>query len=431
MSGVSQARHLGSFASCRGSRLRPRLAPRQAAAAVLSLRSARSRWLILAGWTLAWSTIHTDRAAVSWRFFDLGARTLLSRGAGGGLHIYATHPALQFGPIALVAAAGFRLLGDVDRIAAVLSLSGLGLFMLSVIGSTRIRGVCPTPRRLFFGGLVFLPVWTELAVHYAHIDDALALLFTLLAVRCVSRQQGFAAAILLACAVDSKPWAAAFLPVLFVLPRGRQRIGSALTWTAAVAAGWLPFVIADSRTLRVTSFAIPNTATSALRALGVSSTATPSWDRPAQILLGAALAAIAVRSGRWPAAIFTALAVRLLIDPGTYAYYTSGLVLAALLVDLYLTQRQIPVYAFSATAAIYAARVLPVHLALLGTLRAAYCVLAVASTFMLAPLARQPAMRVARTKSTTRSLGRPAPEGRKTDRFSRSPRTDDRRTSFE
>jgi hypothetical protein len=342
-------------------------------------------WSFLAAWTVAWSLPHLGRTAVSWRFFALGSRALLTDGASGGLHTYAAHPALQFGPLALVATAGFRLLGGAAPFAAVLALSAVGLVFIQVLGTVRVGGVRPTGRRLFVAGLVFLPVWTELAVHYAHVDDALALLFTLLAVRCVNEQRWFAAAVLLACAADSKPWAAAFAPLLLALPSGR-RLRSVVTWAIVLAAGWLPFVIADPRTLRVTAFAIPNTATSALRALGVTSSTTPSWDRPTQLALGGLVAAAAVWTGRWPAAMFTALGIRLLIDPGTYAYYTSSLVLAALIVDLYLTKRQVPVYAISATFAIYAARAFPIALGTLGTIRAAYCVLAVASIFLLAPV---------------------------------------------
>jgi hypothetical protein len=367
---------------------------------------AQSAWWLLAAWTALWSLPHVGKTAISWRFFELGSQALLAGGPGGGLHIYAAHPALQFGPLALLMAAGFHLLGTGARVAAVLALSGVGLLLLYILGKTRIGGVRPTDRRLFLAGSVFLPLWSELAVHYTHVDDALALLFALLAVRCVNHQRSFAAAALLACAADSKPWAVAFLPLLLALPAGR-RLRAALTWIAVVAAGWLPFVIADPRTLRVTAFAIPNTATSALRALGVTSMTTPSWDRPTQLVLGCLVAAAAVRTGRWPAAIFAALSIRLLIDPGTYAYYTSGLVLAALLVDLYLTRRQIPVYAASAALLIYVARALPIDLGTLGTLRAAYCVLALVSVFLLDPLTRRTALPSIR--ATTDVSGREAP----------------------
>ena len=346
-------------------------------------------WWLLAAWTALWTLPHIGRTAVSWRFFDLGGRLLAGGGPHGGLHVYAAHPALQFGPLSLLIAAGFRIFGSEARLAAVLALVGVGLVLVAVIGNTRIAGERPTERRLFIGALVFLPVWTELAVHYTHVDDALALLFALLAVRCVSEHRALAASVLLACAVDSKPWAAAFLPVLLALPAG-VRVRSILTSAGVIAVGWLPFVIADPRTLRLTAFAIPNTATSALRALGVASRVTPTWDRPTQLALGCLVAIAAVATGRWPAAIFGAIAVRILIDPGTYAYYTSGLVLAALLVDLYLTRNRIPVYAVSATLLVYVARALPIDLGTLGTLRAVYCLLAIASLFLLSPVRRQP-----------------------------------------
>lgn len=357
-------------------------------------------WWLLAAWTSLWTLPHIGRTAVSWRYFDLGGRLLASGGPRGGLHVYAAHPALQFGPLSLLAAAAFRVFGSEARFAAVIALVGVGLVLVEVIGNTRIGGERPTKRRLFAGALVFLPVWTELAVHYTHVDDALALLFALLAVRCVSEHRALAASVLLACAVDSKPWAAAFLPVLLALPPG-ARVRSVLTSAAAVAAGWLPFLIVDPGTLRLAAFSIPNTATSALRALGVASKVTPAWDRPTQLVLGCLVAAAAVATGRWPAAIFGAIAVRVLIDPGTYAYYTSGLVLAALLVDLYLTRNRIPVYAVSAAVLVYAARALPIDLGTLGTLRAVYCILAIASLFLLSPVRRQPRRHAIHAASAT------------------------------
>jgi hypothetical protein len=93
--------------------------------------------------------------------------------------------------------------------------------------------------------------------------------------------------------------------------------------------------------------------------------------------------------------------VRVLIDPGTYAYYTSGLVLAALLVDLYLTRNRIPVYAVSAAVLVYAARALPIDLGTLGTLRAVYCILAIASLFLLSPVRRQPRRHAIHAASAT------------------------------
>jgi hypothetical protein len=104
----------------------------------------------------------------------------------------------------------------------------------------------------------------------------------------IARCRTIPAALLLAASADAKPWALAFIPLLLVLPRDRwQR--AVPVWLAAVAAAWLPFVLADPQTLHAGGFAIPNVASSSLRALGVTAASTPSWDRPVQLLLGAAL----------------------------------------------------------------------------------------------------------------------------------------------
>jgi hypothetical protein len=89
-----------------------------------------------------------------------------------------------------------------------------------------------------------------------------------------------------------------------------------------------------------------------------------------------------VRTGRWPAVLFAAISVRLLFDPGTYAYYTSGLVLAAILVDLLLTKRRVPLYALTALALVYVARATSLDAHALGLLRASYCIAALTTLFL-------------------------------------------------
>ena len=339
-------------------------------------------WALLAVWASSFTLLHLDHSAVSWRFFAFGGRVLASDGLTGGLHTYAAHPVLQIGPLALLAASGFDLLGSAGRVAAVLALAAEGLALVGIIGTTKIGGAAPSQRRLLAAAVVLLPIWMELAFHYTHFDDGLALLFAALAVRAAADGRGLAVGVFLALAIDSKPWAVGFAPLLLAVPRGRRRT-PALACAAGVAAAWLPFVVADARTLGAAGFRIPVTATSALRALGVASSSTPSWDRPVQLLGGALLALAAVRTGRWPAVLFAALAVRVLIDPGTYAYYTSGLVLAALYVDLFLVRARIPVYAIAAAVAIYAVRAAPIDFATLGALRAGYCLVAAGTLFLL------------------------------------------------
>lgn len=97
---------------------------------------------------------------------------------------------------------------------------------------------------------------------------------------------------------------------------------------------WLPFLVADHRTLNLGSFTILNAPDSALRALGVNTASTPSWDRGAQLALAVVLGLWCLHTGRAIAIPAVALAARLLLDPGTYPYYTASLLLAALCVDL-------------------------------------------------------------------------------------------------
>jgi hypothetical protein len=326
---------------------------------------------------------HLWRPGVSWRFFDAGARLLFSNGTGGGLHLYASHPVLQIGPLSFLVAAPLRLADPWHgRIAAIVLMTALGPVLLWLIGALRVAGAHAISRqRLAIAGLVFLPIWTEVAAHFAHLDDVLALTFALLALHAVERRHALLAGLLLGCAADSKPWAAAFIPLVFVLaPRFRLRAIAA--WFISVGVAWLPFLLADAGSFRVTSFTIPNAASSALRALGIYDARTPAWDRPIQLVLGCLLAWAVVRTGRWPAVLFAVITVRMLFDPGTYAYYTSGLVLAAILVDLLLTRRRIPLYALTATIVVYAARATPLDAHTLGLLRASYCIAALTTLFL-------------------------------------------------
>ena len=80
--------------------------------------------------------------------------------------------------------------------------------------------------------------------------------------------------------------------------------------------------------------------------------------------------------------LFAVIAVRLLFDPQTYAYYTSGLVLAAVLVDLFVARSRFPIYSCSAVVAVYALRATPLDYAALGEIRATYCITALASLFL-------------------------------------------------
>ena len=354
-------------------------------------------WLVLGGWTLAWFAILAPSGGIAWKFFTEGSRLLFGPSLGGlprggGLHLYASHPQLQIGPVSFVVAQVLRHLGpDQGLVAAQVALTAVGLVLVHAIAgiATRVRPeLTARPEALRWsvlaGGAVFLIAWVELSVAYTHLDDGLALALAVLAVRAVAAGQPALAGLCVGLAVDAKPWALVFLPVLLVLP-GRAR-WHAVAWAlAAVCAGWLPFVLADPRTLTATAhFTIWNLHDSALRALGVTDPRTPFWDRPAQLAVGWALGVIAVARRRWPAAILLGVGARIALDPGVHGYYTAGVMVGALLWDLAGARRPYPAWCLASFAALNLAPLLTKDAALLGQLRLGL-VLAFTAALLLGP----------------------------------------------
>ena len=291
-----------------------------------------------------------------------------------GLHLYATAPNLQIGPLAFAAAEPLRYLGPSHgRYAAVILLTALGPLALWLLSRIELGGRAIGNERLLLAGLILLPVWCELATHFAHLDDVMALLLALAALVAVARRRALLAALLLAAAAGSKPWAVAFVAVLLALPAA-SRLRAGVVWLGALAIVWCPFLLADSKTLRAAHFRIPTAASSSLRVFGVNDALTPSWDRPTQVALGLAAAVLAVRAGRWPAVLLAAVAARLLLDPATKSYYVAGLVVAALVVDLWLRDSPVPLFAVSGVVLLLAVRGTGLGPHLLGWLRALYCV---------------------------------------------------------
>jgi len=364
----------------------PAAAPAQPAAKVpaepgrFSPRRVSWPWWLLWPWTALWVALQValEMSGQSWHFFAQGGQLLFGAGPGTGLQLYAAHPDLQIGPLALAVSGLLRLLGPGQgEIAALVLMSATGPLVLWAVW----RLLPPADRgkhvRLLAAGLVFLPVWTELTTHFMHLDDLLALCFSVAALHAVARRNPVWAGLALAAAVDAKPWAAAFIALIFALPR-RQWLTALGTLAGGVLVAWLPFLAADQRTLAVLHFTIPNNPSSALRALGVMSARTPWWDRSAQLALGIAAGCVAVRRGRWQAVLLVAVAARILLDPGVYAYYTSGAVLGAIVVDLALTKWRLPWVTVTTAALLYAARftheLVPFNLHQLGVLRLIFAI---------------------------------------------------------
>ena len=304
--------------------------------------------------------------ATSWHYFDDAARLLLGDTHGlvgpGGLHLYRSHPEFQFGPISIVAAELFRLAGGRHTLVLVQVVLALSVFpvilLLEDAASTwwgaseheRIRQLC------FAAGLALAVVWDDIANRVGHLDDAIALAASAFAVWALVRRRPLGAALAIGVAAAAKPWALLFLPLLWALPHGRHVRAIAIALgTSAVT--WLPFVLAEPRTLAAGSFRIANDTRSALYTLGVHDAATPSWDRLAQLGAGLAIASWVAARGRWPAVFLAAVGTRLLLDPAAHRYYTASLVFAVLVWELFATRRRWPVLTLLAAALLVLPRI--------------------------------------------------------------------------
>ncbi|WUN35840.1 hypothetical protein OG823_17610 [Kitasatospora sp. NBC_00315] len=354
----------------------------------------RRHHLLLVAWTVLWFLLVEPSGGVSWHYLRQGEQLLFDQQPGGGLSLYAHHPELQIGPVSLAAARLFAPFSDrTGQVLAEATMSALGLVMLVLVGRTAAWHYLGTgtnhrrlQQRLLVAGSAFIPMWVEVSVRFAHLDDVLALFFTTLAAHALSRGRATAVAVYLALAVDSKPWALSFLPLVLALPRPAWR--RTLLWLGAlVAVAWLPFYAGTSGSFAAARFTIPNQAASSLRWLGVSDPATPWWDRPAQAALGLGLGCLAVLRGRWPAVVLVGADARILFDPSVYTYYTASIMLGTLLWDAVGQKRLVPWWSWIALAALYGGTLLIPSDSARGLVRLAFVVLSTA--YVLLRPARQ------------------------------------------
>jgi hypothetical protein len=326
----------------------------------------RSHWHLIAacGWSAIWFAILAPRGGIDWKFFTEGASLVFGGQPGphspaGGLHTYANYPALQMGPFSYLVAEVLRYLGPDNGVVigeVLLTLAGMYI-VYEIERIALIARPSLTARKnevratILIGGAVFLIAWIELAAAFAHLDDGLALLCAVLATRGAVTGRPAMTGVCLALAADAKPWALIFLSVILLLP-GSSRWRAAAWALAVLAVAWLPFMIADPATLNAANFTIRNLQRSALRALGVSSPRTPSWDRPAQVILGCGLGVIAIWRRRWPAVLLLAGGARIVLDPAAHSYYTPDVMVGALLWDVLGARRPFPLWSLACFAAL-------------------------------------------------------------------------------
>ncbi|GIF47294.1 hypothetical protein DFJ67_6888 [Asanoa ferruginea] len=380
---------------------------------------ARLSAVVVAGWSVLWFAVLIGRGGGSWHYFVQGAQLLadLDDAVRGGLHVYAAAPVLQIGPVALVAALAAMPLGAGGALLAWQILGALAgvLVLLEIRRIARL--VRPFQDRQLLDlkvtsvAIFVVPVWMFLAVGAAHLDDELALLFAVFAVRRALLGRAVSAGLLLGLAVDAKPWAVPFACLLLLLGRPRLVAVGAAVMAAIVAVGWLPFFLADPGTSNAVHFTIVNTPLSALRVLGVDDPRTPPWVRPAQAVLGTGLALMAFRRRRWPAIVLVAVAARLVLDPGTNKYYVAGLVVGAALWDVVGSRRLLPWWTGLACLTQFSARWVPMPDSAHGWLTLLYflgcCVLAVNRGAGWPPRTAAPPWRRAASHRSHRSASAP------------------------
>jgi hypothetical protein len=349
--------------------------------------------VLLTSWCIVWFAIDLTSGGTAWHFFVKGQYALSHPGhpLWGGLHVYAGLPVLQIGPLALAVAWLFSLSGTaVSQLLGQVFGAAVGVAIVWTIHrfARELRPDLPTGElatRTRWATLFFAPVWLYLAVSSVHLDDVLAMLFGVLAVLAVVRRRPALVGLCAGLAVDSKPWALPFIAVALALPGVRDRVRSVIGFAVTVAAGWLPFFLADPHTINAVHYTIVNTPYSALRVLGVTDPRTPRWDRPLQSVLGLLIGWAAVRRGRWLAVLMLVVATRMALDPGTNHYYPGGLVVGALLWDLAGSGLRWPWWTATAATALFALRYLPLEPALNGWLTLAYFLAGVGFLALRAP----------------------------------------------
>ncbi|MEV6566827.1 hypothetical protein [Streptomyces kronopolitis] len=319
--------------------------------------------VLLSAWTVLWFVLVEPHGGFSWHYLHTGGQLIYqdtSDHGTGGLNLYAHHPELQMGPLSFLTAGLFNPFPEVTgQFLAAALMSLLGLVIVVLAGRSAAHHFLGTGtnhqrlrQRVLIAGLAFIPMWIEVAVRFGHLDDVLALFFTTLAVRAVTRGDAALTGLFLALAMDSKPTALSFLPLLLALPREKW-LRAALWCAGLVAVAWLPFFLGDAHSFAAARFAIPNQPASALRWLGVGDPKTPGWDRPAQAALGLALGTLAVWRGRWAAVVLLGANARIVLDPSVYTYYTASVLLGTLLWDVIGQRRLVPWWSWLGLLVLY------------------------------------------------------------------------------
>lgn len=268
----------------------------------------------------------------------------------GPLHLYASAPQIQVGPLSLVTLGAVnRALEpgvDVGRTVIAAAVLVCGLITVWAIERTALSlGVAKRRAQLttLLAGPVVVASFGWIA-YYAHVEDAVAITLTTLAVAAVAaRRPWWLPALALGAAALCKPWAVIGFPLLLALDSDR---GKAFAVAVGVTVlGWGPFIIGAPGTISALaslgSVVYPHTVSEAL-GMAVQQKALPD-ARFLEMVVGFGLAALVVLRGRWQAVILAGFAGRLLLEPRWFIYYGVSALVGAVLWDV-TRDRVVPVW---------------------------------------------------------------------------------------
>jgi hypothetical protein len=359
---------------------------------------------LLGGWAAIWIMVHIAAPAGSWHFFVTGARLLTDSDDGSGaLHLYASHPSLQIGPLSFIVAKPFAMIAGLSGFwLAAAGMILCGLLILVLVQRLTMFAVDVPADTFIACVIVFIPVWCELSIQSGHLDDVLAMTCAVIALWATLHRHPIVAAVAVGAAIDSKPWAIGFAALLLALES--RHIPRAIAVVAAtVLIAWLPFFLADHATMLAFQYQITNSPGSALRALGVATARTPQWCRTVQFGGGLLLGSLLALRRKPAGVLLVVIALRLLLDPGTHLYYGASLTVAAMIADLLVVRKPVPTLTIGAMLAVYlpgADGTWALVPSVAGYLRATYLIGAIVTvlTLELRPRIRTP--HIARTRSS-------------------------------
>ena len=254
-----------------------------------------------------------------WKTARDGGRHLLS----GHLDVYADMPWVQMGPLAILLAG---VLPAAVYMAVVALLLPLLLWFVTLASPRTQRA----RSRALVGGMLLVWPWAALSVQ-GHADDAFVVLGLVMMVAALTTGREGLLIVGFALALAGKPTAVLFLPLAFVHSR---RAGLAALLTGGLV--WAPFVLADVPGFidagqgqgDLWPYSVPDLLG------GVPHSGFPDWVRPLQLVGGALLCWFMARRNGPAAAAAGVFAFRVLLEPGTWNYYATCVMAAAMLLDL-------------------------------------------------------------------------------------------------